>query len=59
MLRFEFESETIRWFYHIIFVSCGESWLLVSWCIDYRCNIVGSDEDLDRSRRPGAEDRGW
>jgi hypothetical protein len=33
--------------------------LLVSWCADGRCNMAGSDEDHGRSRRPGAEDRGW
>jgi hypothetical protein len=59
MLMFEFKFGTIRWFYPIIFVSCGESWLLVSWCVSDRCDMVGSDENLGRSRRPGAEDRGW
>jgi hypothetical protein len=38
---------------------CGESCLLVSWWVGDRCDITGSDEDLDRSRRPGAEDRRW
>jgi hypothetical protein len=33
--------------------------LLVSWCAGDRCNMVGSDEDRGRSRRHGAEDRGW
>jgi hypothetical protein len=33
--------------------------LLVSWCAGDRCDIAGSDEDLGRSRRPSAEDRGW
>jgi hypothetical protein len=33
--------------------------LLVLWCADGKCNMVGSDEDRGRSRRPGAEDRGW
>jgi hypothetical protein len=37
--------------------SCGESRLLVLWCVGDRCDMVGSDEDHDRSRRPGAEDR--
>jgi hypothetical protein len=37
--------------------SCGESCLLVSWCAGSRCDMAGSDEDLGRSRRPGAEDR--
>jgi hypothetical protein len=39
--------------------SCGESHLLVSWCVGDRCNMVGSDEDLGRSRRPSTEDRRW
>jgi hypothetical protein len=39
--------------------SCGESYLLVSWCVGDRCDMTASDEDLGRSRRPGAEDRGW
>jgi hypothetical protein len=32
---------------------CGESYLLVSWCAGDRCDIAGSDEDRDRSRRLG------
>jgi hypothetical protein len=56
MLRFEFKYGTIWWFYHIIFVSCGESRLLVSWCVGDRCDMAGSDEDLGKSRRPDAED---
>jgi hypothetical protein len=43
----------------LIFVSFGESCLLVSWCAGGRCGMTGSDEDRARSRRPGAEDRGW
>jgi hypothetical protein len=33
--------------------------LLVSCCAGGRCDMEGSDEDHGRSRRPGAEDRGW
>jgi hypothetical protein len=33
--------------------------LLVSWCVGDRCDMAGSDKDRGRSRRPGAEDRGW
>ena len=33
--------------------------MLVSWCAGGRCDMVCSDEDRGRSRRPGAEDRGW
>jgi hypothetical protein len=39
--------------------SCGESRLLVLWCAGGKCGMTGSDEDHDRSRRPGAEERGW
>jgi hypothetical protein len=38
---------------------CAELRLLVSWSIGDTCDMVGSDEDLGSSRRPGAEDRGW
>jgi hypothetical protein len=41
-----------------IFVSCGESHLLVLWSAGDRCVMLGSDEDRDMSRTPGAEDRG-
>jgi hypothetical protein len=41
------------------FVSCRESCLLISWCTDDRCSITGSDENLGRSRRHGAEDWRW
>jgi hypothetical protein len=33
--------------------------LLLLWCVGDRCDMVGSDEDRGRSRRPGAEHRGW
>jgi hypothetical protein len=42
-----------------IFVSSGESHLLVLWCAGGRCGIACSDEDRGRSRRLGAEDQGW
>jgi hypothetical protein len=58
-VRFEFESGMVSFCFSIIFVSFGESCLLVSWCVGGRCGMVGSDEDYDRSRTPGAEDRGW
>jgi hypothetical protein len=38
---------------------CGESRLLVSWCVGDRCGMTDIDNDVGRSRRPGAEDRGW
>jgi hypothetical protein len=43
----------------LIFISFGESRLLVSWCAGGRCGMVDNDEDRDRSRRPGAEDQRW
>jgi hypothetical protein len=57
-VRFEFESETVS-FCLFIFVSFGESRLLVSWCAGGRCGIACSDEDRGSSRRSGAEDRRW
>jgi hypothetical protein len=39
--------------------SCGESCLLVSWCVGDMCDMTSSDEDLGRSRRPSVEYRGW
>jgi hypothetical protein len=57
-MKFEFESETVS-FYFFYFVSFGESCLLVPWCAGGRCGMACSDEYRDRSRKPGAEDRGW
>jgi hypothetical protein len=56
---FEFESGTVSFYFSFIFVSVGESCLLVTWCAGGRCGMVCSDEDRGRSRRPGAEDQGW
>jgi hypothetical protein len=39
--------------------SCGESHLLVSYSVGDRCDMVDSNEDLGRSRRPDAEGRRW
>jgi hypothetical protein len=58
-VRFEFESGIILFYFSFIFVSFGESCLLVSWCTGGRYDMTCSDEDRGRSRRPGAEDRGW
>jgi hypothetical protein len=58
-VRFEFESGTVLFCFSFIFVSFGESRLLVSWCAGDRCDMTCSDEDRGISRRPGAEDRGW
>jgi hypothetical protein len=56
---FEFESRIVSFCFSFIFVSFGESRLLVSLCAGGRCGMVCSDEDHGRSRRLGAEDRGW
>jgi hypothetical protein len=54
---FEFESGTILFYFSFIFISFGESRLLVSWCVGGRCGMTCSDEDRGRSMRPSAEDR--
>jgi hypothetical protein len=58
-VRFEFKSEIVSFCFSFIFVSFGESCLLVSWCAGDRCGMAYSDEDHGRSRRPSAEDREW
>jgi hypothetical protein len=42
-----------------ISVSFGELCLLVLWCAGGRCDMACSDENHGRSRKSGAEDRGW
>jgi hypothetical protein len=59
LARFEFKSGIVLFCFSFIFVSLGESRLLVSWCAGGRCGMACSDEDRGRSRRPGVEDRGW
>jgi hypothetical protein len=59
MTRFEFESGIVLFCFSFTFASFGELRLLVSWCAGGRCGMVCSNEDRGRSRRPGAEDRGW
>jgi hypothetical protein len=49
----------VLFYFSFIFVSFEESHLLVSWCAGGRCGMACSDEDRGRSRKPGAEDRGW
>jgi hypothetical protein len=56
---FEFESMIVSFCFSFIFVLFGESRLHVSWCAGGRCGMTCSDEDRDKTRRPGAEDRGW
>jgi hypothetical protein len=56
MFEFKFGTGSLVFF---IFVSFGESCLLVSWWAGGKCGMTCSDEDRGRSRRLGAEDRGW
>jgi hypothetical protein len=58
VVRFEFKFGIVSFCFSFIFVSFGESRLLVSWCAGGRYGMVCSDKDHGRSRRPGAEDRG-
>jgi hypothetical protein len=44
---------------HYPVILCGESCLLVSWCVGDRCDMVGRNEDRGWSRRPGVEDWAW
>jgi hypothetical protein len=59
LVRFEFESGIVSFCFSFTFVLFGESCLLVSWCAGSTCGMACSDEDRGRSRRSGAEDRGW
>jgi hypothetical protein len=59
LARFEFKSGIVLFYFYFIFVSFGESRLLVSWYAGGKCSMTCSDEDHGRSRRPGVEDRGW
>jgi hypothetical protein len=56
---FKFEFRIVLFYFSFIFVSLGESCLLVSWCAGGRCDMTCNDEDHDMSRRPDAEDREW
>jgi hypothetical protein len=58
-VRFEYEFGTVLFCFSFISGSFGESRLIVSWCVGGTCSMACSDEDRGRSRRPGAEDRGW
>jgi hypothetical protein len=48
LARFEFESGIVSFCFSFIFVSFGESHLLVSWCAGGRCGMACSDEDRGR-----------
>jgi hypothetical protein len=56
-MRFEFEFMIVSLCFSFIFVSVGESCLLVSWCADGGCSMTCNDKDRDKSRRPDADDR--
>jgi hypothetical protein len=58
-VRFEFESRIVLFYFSFTLVSFGKSRLLVSWCAGGRCGMTCNDEDRGRSRRSGAEYRGW
>jgi hypothetical protein len=58
-VRFEFKSRIVSFCFSFIFVSFGESRLLVLWCAGGRCGMVCSDENHGTSRSPGVEDQGW
>jgi hypothetical protein len=57
LARFELESGIVLFCFSFTLISFRESCLLVLWCAGGRCGMACSDEDRDRSRRPGAEDR--
>jgi hypothetical protein len=58
-VRVEFKFGIVSFCFSFIFVSFRESRLLLSWCAGGRCGLACSDENHGRSRRPGAENRGW
>jgi hypothetical protein len=43
----------------LLSILCGESRFPISWCVGDWCDMTDNDEDLGRSRRPGAEEQGW
>jgi hypothetical protein len=59
LVRFEFESKIVSFYFSFTFVLFEESCLLVSWCAGGRCDMACSDDDHGRSRRPGVEDQRW
>jgi hypothetical protein len=54
-------NSNLGWFvcFTFIIVWFEEPCLLVSLCAGDRCNMIGSDKDRGRSKRPGADDWGW
>jgi hypothetical protein len=59
MTMFKFEFRIVLFCFSFIFVSFGESCLLVSWCVGGKCGMAYSDEDHGRGMRHGVEDQGW
>jgi hypothetical protein len=59
LARFEFEPGIVLFCFSFIFVSFGESRLLVLWCAGVWCGMACSDEDHGRSRRHVVGNRGW
>jgi hypothetical protein len=48
LARFEFESWTVSFYFSFIFVSFGESRLLVSWCVAMR-TVAGVGDLVQRT----------
>jgi hypothetical protein len=59
LVRFEFESGIVSFYFYFIFVSFKESRLIVPWCAGGRCGMTCSDEDRGRSRIHSVGDREW
>jgi hypothetical protein len=59
LARFKFKSGIVSFYFSFIFISFGESCLLVLWCAGGRCSMTCSDEDRVRNWRPSVEDREW
>jgi hypothetical protein len=43
----------------LLSILCGESCILILWCVGDRCDMADNDEDLGKGRRQGVEDRRW
>jgi hypothetical protein len=53
LARFEFESRVVLFCSSFIFVSFGESCLLVLWCAGGRCSMAGDLVQRTRDGRTG------
>jgi hypothetical protein len=58
LARFEFESTIVSFSFSFIFVHL-ENRVCLSRGVGDKSRMACSDEDHGRSRRPGAEDKGW